>query len=171
MNRIEKCRKEKGLDQKQLAKHIGITQQSISLYETGKREPRKKTWQKLASFFNVSVPYLQGLTPYRTQNVKYMADKRDIKQVETFLLAMEYASKEQMETIKEVYNSLDKKQMSFISDMVSRFAILSFLQEKNVTMQKDYNNIAKSILDALDITLPNEKELNDFLDKYNIPKK
>ena len=33
----------------------------LSQYETGKREPKLETWQKLASFFGVSVPYLQGI--------------------------------------------------------------------------------------------------------------
>ncbi|MDU7064452.1 MAG: helix-turn-helix transcriptional regulator, partial [Lactobacillus paragasseri] len=33
---------------------------TISQYERGKREPKLETWQKLADFFGVSVPYLQG---------------------------------------------------------------------------------------------------------------
>ncbi len=34
---------------------------TLSQYETGKREPKLETWQALADFFNVSVPYLQGI--------------------------------------------------------------------------------------------------------------
>lgn len=51
---------EKGLTQENIAKGFGITRQAISLYEQGKREPKLETWQKLAYFFGVSVPYLQG---------------------------------------------------------------------------------------------------------------
>ena len=40
---------------------IGIPSNTLSQYETGKREPRLETWEKLANFWEVSVPYLQGL--------------------------------------------------------------------------------------------------------------
>ena len=39
---------------------IGIPNNTLSQYETGKREPKLKTWEKLAKFWKVSVPYLQG---------------------------------------------------------------------------------------------------------------
>ena len=29
-------------------------------YETGQRNPKRKTWQQMADFFEVSIPYLQG---------------------------------------------------------------------------------------------------------------
>lgn len=65
MNRIKKLRKEKGLSQAQLAKEVGISNQIISFYENNKREPKIETWQALADFFNVSVPYLQGIEDKR----------------------------------------------------------------------------------------------------------
>ena len=61
MNRIKEIRQEKKLSQKDLAKKLNISQQAISLYEKGDREPKLETWQKLADYFNVSVPYLQGI--------------------------------------------------------------------------------------------------------------
>lgn len=39
---------------------IGIPSNTLSRYETGKREPKLETWEKLANFWGVSVPYLQG---------------------------------------------------------------------------------------------------------------
>lgn len=60
-NRLKEIRQEKKLSQKDLTKKLNISQQAISLYEKGDREPKLETWQKLANFFNVSVPYLQGL--------------------------------------------------------------------------------------------------------------
>ena len=60
-NRLKEIRQEKKLSQKDLAKKLNISQQAISLYEKGDRELKLETWQKLADYFNVSVPYLQGL--------------------------------------------------------------------------------------------------------------
>lgn len=60
MNRIKKMRQSKGLSQAELAQKVGISNQAISHYETEKRYPKIEAWQKLADFFNVSVPYLQG---------------------------------------------------------------------------------------------------------------
>lgn len=62
MNRIKELRKKNKLTQKALAKKVGLSNQSISFYELGKREPKIEAWQKLADFFGVSIPYLQGLT-------------------------------------------------------------------------------------------------------------
>lgn len=60
MNRIKEVRKKKGLSLQQVADAIGVGNNTISRYETGKREPKLETWQALANFFNVTVPYLQG---------------------------------------------------------------------------------------------------------------
>ena len=73
MNRIKEIRQEKKLSQKNLAKKLNISQQAISLYEKGDREPKLETWQKLADFFGVSVPYLQGIS-----------DIEDLEPVSTF---------------------------------------------------------------------------------------
>ena len=62
MNRIKEIRQEKNLSQTDIAKALGVTRQAISLYEKGDREPNLETWQKLADFFGVSVPYLQGVS-------------------------------------------------------------------------------------------------------------
>lgn len=59
-NNILKARKDKGLSQADLAKRIGVTRQSISLYENNSREPKIDTWQKLSNVLGVSMPYLMG---------------------------------------------------------------------------------------------------------------
>ncbi|QYN53085.1 helix-turn-helix domain-containing protein [Lactobacillus panisapium] len=61
MNRIKELRKSHGLSQTELAGETGISNQAVSFYENGKRQPKIETWQKLADYFNVSTSYLMGL--------------------------------------------------------------------------------------------------------------
>ena len=68
-NRIKKMRQVKGVSQQNVAKALGLTRQAIALYETGQREPRLETWQKLANYFGVSVPSLMGLTEITTNKI------------------------------------------------------------------------------------------------------
>lgn len=60
MNRIKELRRNSKLSQIELAKIAKVSNQAISAYESGTREPKKETWQALADFFNVSVDYLKG---------------------------------------------------------------------------------------------------------------
>ena len=60
-NRIRELRNEQSLTLKELGEKVGLAPNTISQYETGDREPKLKTWQKLADYFDVSVGYLQGI--------------------------------------------------------------------------------------------------------------
>ena len=63
-NRLREIRLRKELTLKKVADDIGISENGLCNYELGKREPKLKTWIKLADYFNVSVSYLQGLTGF-----------------------------------------------------------------------------------------------------------
>jgi transcriptional regulator with XRE-family HTH domain len=52
---IKKLRKEKGLQQKQIAIELGIDQSNYNKIENGKREPSLDLLNKLAGLFGVSV--------------------------------------------------------------------------------------------------------------------
>lgn len=60
--RLKELRKEKGLSQLRLATDLHTTQNTISRYETGEREPGIAELIKIADYFNVSVDYLIGRT-------------------------------------------------------------------------------------------------------------
>ena len=60
MNRIKELRKEKGLTLKQMGQLLNMLDSTLSQYENGRRKLKEEMWQKLADFFDVSVPYLQG---------------------------------------------------------------------------------------------------------------
>ena len=60
MNRIKQLRQERQLSQRKLGEIINASNQAVSAYESGIRNPKEETWKALADFFGVSVPYLQG---------------------------------------------------------------------------------------------------------------
>lgn len=104
-NRIRELREEHKYSQEELAKVLGTTRQAISLYETGQREPKLETWQKLAEYFEVSIPYLQGIE---------LTKKEQLEAVKTLVLKL-YASSlksklygwELSETLSENFWQLD----------------------------------------------------------------
>lgn len=64
-NRIRKLRQEKGLTLKELSQQLAdkgtpLSTSSLIKYERGERKPSLETWIKLANYFDVTVPYLQG---------------------------------------------------------------------------------------------------------------
>ncbi|MBJ7649659.1 helix-turn-helix domain-containing protein [Weissella confusa] len=70
MNRIKSLRKSRNLTLEEMVNELlisnggqfkSITSTTLGRYERGEREPKLDTWQKLADYFGVSVPYLQGL--------------------------------------------------------------------------------------------------------------
>ena len=58
--RLKELRGKSGLSQPQLAKEIGVTKQTISLWERGPRRPDFQTMESLADYFNVQLSYLIG---------------------------------------------------------------------------------------------------------------
>ena len=75
MLRLEDLRKAKGLSQETLAKELNMTQQRISAYEKGKREPDIETLKQFASFFNCTIDFLLGKSdirnPEEIKNIKH----------------------------------------------------------------------------------------------------
>ena len=64
--RLREIRRAKGISQLKLAMDLNTSQNTISRYETGEREPGINELVKIADYFNVSVDYLIG----RTDNPK-----------------------------------------------------------------------------------------------------
>ena len=67
MNRLKELRQKNGLTLRELGKKVSMHDNTLSQYETGKRNPSLKTWQQLADFYGVSVPYLQGRYDHLTK--------------------------------------------------------------------------------------------------------
>ncbi|MBH9985176.1 helix-turn-helix transcriptional regulator [Lactobacillus sp. M0390] len=80
MNRIKELRESRNVSQEELATVLDTTQQSISLYESVKREPKLEAWQQLADYFDVSVPYLQGFNEHKPNRLKELRNKKGMSQ-------------------------------------------------------------------------------------------
>lgn len=65
MLRLEELRKANNLSQFSLAQKLNMTQQRISAYEKGIREPDIQVLKQLADFFDCSVDYLLGKSDIR----------------------------------------------------------------------------------------------------------
>lgn len=61
---LNELRKRDGVKMKELSEYLGVTVSTISMYESGKREPDLQTLCKLADFFHVTTDELLGRTPF-----------------------------------------------------------------------------------------------------------
>ncbi|WP_461211734.1 helix-turn-helix domain-containing protein [Enterococcus sp. JNUCC 77] len=73
MNRIKQLREERGLSLKELQdallteKGVKIGRASLNNYEREEQTPKQETWETLADFFNVTVPFIMGFSPARNK--------------------------------------------------------------------------------------------------------
>ena len=78
MERIKELRKAHGYKQIEFCKMLGISQATLSGYETGKYQPDNTMLVKIATLFNVSTDYLLGNTDIPTPS-RPTVDDDDIK--------------------------------------------------------------------------------------------
>ncbi|MCI5941475.1 MAG: helix-turn-helix domain-containing protein [Ligilactobacillus animalis] len=69
-SRIKDLRKSKKMSQSDLGKMIGVSQTTVTAWETGRAEPASAYISKLADFFNVSADYLLGRPEKKTDTTK-----------------------------------------------------------------------------------------------------
>lgn len=77
--RLRELRKEKRLNQEEVAKKIGVGRTTYAMYEQGNREPDNDTLSEIADFFGVTTDYLIG------RDVPRWADKTDIVDLDEML--------------------------------------------------------------------------------------
>jgi len=69
--RIKDLRKNKRMSQSDLGKMIGVSQTTVTAWETGRAEPASAYISKLADFFNVSADYLLGRPEKKNNDDEY----------------------------------------------------------------------------------------------------
>ena len=75
ISRLKEIREDKDLNQKDVAKAIGIKQQQYSEYEIGKRLIPINYLSKLADFYDTSIDYLLNQTDVRERYPKSTVKK------------------------------------------------------------------------------------------------
>lgn len=131
---------------KDLSNAIGISQSMLSNYENGNSEPRnQETWDKLASFFGVSIPYLRG---FETKNI-------DASNIDTETLIERMLSLVNLEDEKIEVISREKKENRLLMNMA--ITDLEKLLDKTCLEKKEVNH-------ALSLIKNRYKHLDELLD-------
>ena len=103
-NRIKELREKNNFTLDDIQKMTGIKRGTYSNYENGNTEPKIETWQKLADFFGVSVPYLQGYAEINIPNdLKFNSKQDAIDCIEKIMKALDI-SKEDLRTEHESHD-------------------------------------------------------------------
>ncbi|MGJ0908889.1 helix-turn-helix domain-containing protein [Clostridium botulinum] len=85
--RIKELRKEKGITQEELGKHVGVSTSMVGMYETNARKPSYEVLSKIAKYFRVSTDYLLGETDSNIHKETFISISReDFKDLSEFIL-------------------------------------------------------------------------------------
>lgn len=103
MFRLKELREAKRATQQQIANDLGLSRQTYSNYEGGRREPDMETLKHIADYFNVSVDYLIGGNLKEiNENKKIPKDLKKILEEEEITLNGRMMSAEDKEKIYRV---------------------------------------------------------------------
>ena len=75
MIRLRELRKMSNMSQEELASKTRLSQQTISKYENGTREPDISTLKQFASIFNVSIDYLIGFSSSKHNDIPIISEE------------------------------------------------------------------------------------------------
>lgn len=147
MNKIKELRHEKGLSLRAMCTEINIPASTLSQYERGVREPKLKTWEKLANFFGVSVAYLIGESNIKEPYNKW--SKAD------FLYSEYLRSSDKLETEYEAY-------LSEFSNKIKDINTTEISDDPN----DDENTLNHRIGKTFNLLFQAEKDLLEYKQKY-----
>lgn len=110
MKRLRELRTNVGLSMKEFGSIIGLAESTISLYETGKREPDFNTLAKIANYFNVTIDYLLGNTEIKKESATPMGDGPATEREQLLLEKFRAASPAIQELVLKALKDLDGRE-------------------------------------------------------------
>lgn len=82
---LKRLREARGLSQYQLSQRLGVSQSTIGMWESGRREPNYATTKKISSFFEVTVDALIGTLQAEEAEKLLTAEKpKDVFRIPVF---------------------------------------------------------------------------------------
>ena len=108
MENLKKIREKRNINQLKIAMDIGITQESISKYETGNAFPSKEILIKLADYLNCSIDYLLN----RTDNPNINKDKisKEDEKIENLIFRYKSLSDENKNKLEGCLLALEQEE-------------------------------------------------------------
>lgn len=144
-NRLKELRLQHGYTLDDIEKKTGIKRGTYSNYENNNTEPKLETWRKLAKFYGVAVPYLQGI------DASEFVDKVDQEKLSTLGLFF--------------YDDSTPESKEVIEIKLHESMVNSILYSDKSSALKNMNNYIKFLFKLKDeITAFDDDEfLNDYL--------
>lgn len=102
-------RKEKGLSQSELSKIFDVAQNTLSQWETGRRDPDTATVARLARFFNVPTDYLLGIDSPPSSDIKQPQELLEILEQEEYTLNGKLATPEGKARLQAIITAIYKQ--------------------------------------------------------------
>lgn len=136
MNRLKELRKEKGISLKELSKEVNISADSLGKYERGERNPKIDKFKKLAKYFNVTVPYLQGIVPREDKRMKLynFSQSEDPYEMYDEFTVVASSREEAWEAIKNRMKVLEPENYNWINDY-SKYDIGEYSLDKPIVLE------------------------------------
>lgn len=116
--RVIELRKEKGINQAQLAERVGVSKTSANLYESATRVPDIQVLARYAKELEVTSDYLIGLSDNRTAETAAIGDKLGLSDNAIIVL------KETKRVLKELEKGTKEKPGSVPEDEAERYFYL-----------------------------------------------
>lgn len=106
--RLKHLREDKGLIQRELAEKLNVSRATITQYENNNRFPDQEMLKKIASFFNVSIDYLLGMTDIR--KIKQNSNTKEKEDPNPLLKDFENLSPESQKELEKYLELLKLKE-------------------------------------------------------------
>lgn len=120
-NKVRELRIQTKKTMKELSKETGIGLSTISNYENGYSNPKKKNAQILAEYFGVSIPYLLGLddnpvlvNPGSTKEILKGFNKEKGKEINNLIFELNLIQINKKELLEQ-YLTLDSQEKNILT--------------------------------------------------------